>query len=74
MHRRQLHQTRRLTPCRLDESALLCLIPAQLYRHEHELLRELAGVDGALDDYDRRAEVKTFATPYNLRFQCRIHA
>ncbi|CAN0055726.1 unnamed protein product [Scytosiphon promiscuus] len=27
-----------------------------LYRHEHELLRELAQVDGALDDYDRRAE------------------
>lgn len=31
--------------------------PAKLYRHEHELLRELAEVDGALDDYDRRAEV-----------------
>eukprot|EP00752_Nemacystus_decipiens_P007697 g6880.t1 len=27
-----------------------------LYRHEHELLRELAEVDGALDAYDRRAE------------------
>ncbi|CAM9771530.1 unnamed protein product [Ectocarpus sp. 6 AP-2014] len=27
-----------------------------LYRHEHELLRELSEVDSALDDYDRRAE------------------
>lgn len=30
---------------------------AQLYRHEHELLRELADVDSALDVYDRRSEV-----------------
>lgn len=29
----------------------------QLYRHEHELLRELSEVDSALDDYDRRAGV-----------------
>lgn len=30
---------------------------SQLYSHEHELLRELAQVDSALDAYDRRAEV-----------------
>ncbi|CAM9478757.1 unnamed protein product [Ectocarpus sp. 4 AP-2014] len=38
-----------------------------LYRHEHELLRELSDVDSALDDYDRRAEyaaseVRAYAT------------
>ncbi|CAM9135722.1 unnamed protein product [Ectocarpus sp. 12 AP-2014] len=38
-----------------------------LYRHEHELLRELSEVDSALDDYDRRtedaaSEVRAYAT------------
>eukprot|EP00903_Cladosiphon_okamuranus_P017392 g16020.t2 len=36
-----------------------------LYRHEHELLRELAEVDSALDDHDRRAEyAATVSTAY----------
>lgn len=31
---------------------------AQLYQREHELLRELVHVDSALDDYERRSEVR----------------
>ena len=36
---------------------LLCLL-AQLYQREHELLRELVHVDSALDDHERRSEVR----------------
>jgi len=38
---------------------IMVVTVAQLYRNEHELLRELAQVDAALDDYDRRAEVRS---------------
>lgn len=44
-------------PRQYSFSVIIVVFFAQLYRNEHELLRELAQVDAALDDFDRREEV-----------------